>query len=59
MFLNGTYLDDEPKTWVQGSKRTLADYVRCCKNERINMITIPIECGIDWLPNPMQEELRI
>lgn len=57
-FLNGTYLDGEPEIWVQGSKRTLADYVQCCKNERINMITIPVEYGIDWLPNPMPEELR-
>jgi hypothetical protein len=46
MFIVGTYLDDEPEAWVQGSKKALGDYVQCCKNERINLITIPVEYGI-------------
>lgn len=57
-FLQGVYLNDEPQTWVQGSKRTLADYIESCRNERINPITIPDSYGIDWLPNPMSEEFR-
>jgi hypothetical protein len=53
-FLQGAYLNDEHQTWVQGSKRTLADYIEGCRNEGINLITIPESYGIDWLPNPMR-----
>ncbi len=52
-FLQGVYLNDEPQAWVQGSKRTLADYIDSCRDEGINMTTIPAIYGIDWLPNPM------
>lgn len=58
-FLQGVYLNDEPPIWVQGSKRTLADYIESCRNEGINLITISDNYGIDWLQNPMPEELRI
>jgi hypothetical protein len=57
-FLQGVYLNDEPQTWVQGSKRTLADYIENCKHEGINMITIPESYGIDYLPNPMPKDWR-
>jgi hypothetical protein len=57
-FLQGVYLNVEPQIWVQGSKRTLADYIESCRNEKINIITIPAECEINCLPNPMPEELR-
>lgn len=57
-FLQGVYLNIEPQIWVQGSKRTLADYSESCRNERINIITIPAECDINCLSNPMPEELR-
>lgn len=57
-FLQGVYLNVEPQIWVQGSKRTLADYIGSCKDERINIVTISEDSEIDWLPNPMPEELR-
>lgn len=52
-FLRGVYLNDEPQTWEQGSKRTLADYIESCKDERINIVTILEDSEIDWLPNPI------
>lgn len=59
-FLHGVYLNVEPQTWVQGSKRTLADYIESCRDEGINMITIPADFEFDaeCLPNPMPEEIR-
>lgn len=57
-FLQGVCLNDEPQTWVQGSKRTLADYIESCRSEGVNMITIPECFGIRCLPNPMPKELR-
>ena len=52
-FLRGGYLIDEPPIWVQGSKRTLADYMDSCRNEGINVITILENCGVDRLANLM------
>ena len=59
-FLQGVYLNDEPQTWVRGSKRTLIDYEQNCQPERINLITIPAEFELDeeCLLNSMPEELR-
>ena len=58
-FLQGSYLDDEPPIRVQGSRRTIAEYIHNCRDEKINMITIPAEYAVDWLPNPMSNEVCV
>ncbi|TCL37414.1 hypothetical protein EV210_106283 [Anaerospora hongkongensis] len=58
MALGGTFLDDEPEVLVRIGERTLPDYVDSCRREGINIVTIPAHRDIDYLPNPMPEELR-